>query len=123
MNAENIRISDYEYDLPDKLIARYPLAERDASRLLVYNHGCIHEDKYLNLYRLIAPGSLMILNDTKVVSARILFQKPTGGVIEIFCLEPAGIYKDVQLSLSEKYSVEWKCLIGGASKWKKGQIG
>ncbi len=122
MNAGNIRISDFQYDLPDELIARYPLAERDASRLVVYNEGIIREDSYVNLYQLLPAGSLMIVNDTKVVAARILFQKSTGGVIEIFCLEPAGVNKDVQLALQEKGFVQWKCLIGGASKWKKGQV-
>ncbi len=122
MNADNIKISDYQYDLPDELIARYPLEERDASRLLVYSQGSIREDRYLNLHQLLPSGSLLIVNDTKVVAARILFQKTSGGIIEIFCLEPTGINKDVQLALMEKGSVEWKCLIGGASKWKKGQV-
>ena len=122
MNADNIRISDYQYHLPDELIARYPLEERDASRLLIYKNGIINEDVYRNLHHLLPSGSLLIVNDTKVVAARILFQKTTGGVIEIFCLEPSGKNKDVQLALLEQGSVEWKCLIGGASKWKKGIV-
>ena len=122
MNAENIRISDYQYYLPDELIARYPLSQRDASRLLVYKQGSITEESYSNLHRILRPDSFMIVNDTKVVAARLLFQKSTGGIIEIFCLEPAGSHTDVQVSLTERGSVEWKCLIGGASKWKKGQV-
>ena len=114
-------ISDYNYLLPDELIARYPLEERDTSRLLIYKNGIISEDRYFNLHKFLPPHSLLILNNTKVVAARILFQKPTGGIIEIFCLEPAGT-TDIQPALLQKESVEWKCLVGGASKWKKGQI-
>lgn len=118
----NISISAYQYHLPEELIARYPLEERDASRLLICKEGALGEDSYSNLHQFLAPGSLLVVNDTKVVAARILFQKPTGGVIEIFCLEPAGESKNVQLALMEKGSVDWKCLVGGASKWKKGQV-
>jgi S-adenosylmethionine:tRNA ribosyltransferase-isomerase len=122
MNESHLRISDYNFHLPEELIPGYPLAERDASRLLIYKHGNITEARYLNLPDLLPTDSLLIVNDSKVVAARILFQKPTGGVIEIFCLEPAGTFQDVQTALLQRGCVEWKCLVGGASKWKKGQV-
>ena len=122
MIPADLSIADYDYYLPEALIAKYPLEERDTSRLLLYKDGIISEDRYYNLYKLLPRHSLLIVNNTKVVAARILFQKPTGGVIEIFCLEPAGTMTDVHFALMQNESVEWKCLVGGASKWKKGQL-
>src|SRR4051812_48843016 len=95
MLPKNISIQDYTYDLPEEKIARYPLPERDASRLLIYKNGSITEDHYHNIDSLLPANSLLILNDTKVVEARLLFKKPTGGVIEIFCLEPLDQYGDI----------------------------
>ncbi|HRX93412.1 MAG TPA: S-adenosylmethionine:tRNA ribosyltransferase-isomerase, partial [Chitinophagaceae bacterium] len=88
MNPENIAIQEYTYVLPDERIAKYPLQERDASRLLIYNKETITEDVYRNIADHLPENSLLIFNNTKVVEARLLFQKPTGGIIEIFCLEP-----------------------------------
>ena len=86
MHPKNISISDYTYLLPDEKIAAFPLANRDASKLLVYKNDILSEDIYQNIATYLPEKSLLIFNNTKVIQARILFQKPTGGVIEIFCL-------------------------------------
>ena len=122
MHPKNLSISDYTYSLPEERIANYPLSERDASKLLVYNEGEISEDVYKNIASHIPADSLLILNDTKVVEARLLFQKPTGGVIEIFCLEPHEQYTDITTAMQQQGKVLWQCLVGGASKWKYGQV-
>jgi S-adenosylmethionine:tRNA ribosyltransferase-isomerase len=121
-NPQNISISDYTYSLPGERIAKYPLAERDASKLLIYKEGKISEDIYRNIADHVPENSLLIFNDTKVVEARLLFQKPSGGVIEIFCLEPHEKYPDITTAMLQKEKVLWQCLVGGASKWKKGQL-
>jgi S-adenosylmethionine:tRNA ribosyltransferase-isomerase len=118
--AQNIRIRDYNYDLPHHRIAEFPLSERDASKLLIYRKGEIVNSHFSNLHEHLPDGSTLILNNTRVIEARILFQKPTGGVIEIFCLVP--FQQTVEQSLSSQGKVQWQCLIGGASKWKAGQI-
>ena len=122
MHPKNLSISDYTYSLPEERIANYPLSERDASKLLVYNEGEISEDVYKNIAAHIPADSLLILNDTKVVEARLLFQKPTGGVIEIFCLEPHEQYTNITTAMQQHGKVFWQCLVGGASKWKHGQV-
>jgi S-adenosylmethionine:tRNA ribosyltransferase-isomerase len=122
MHPKKISIKDYTYDLPEEKIARYPLSLRDASKLLIYQKGKITEDVYSNLDTHLPEDSLLVFNDTKVVEARILFQKLTGGAIEIFCLEPGDQYPDITLAMSQKGTVQWKCLVGGASKWKRGQL-
>jgi S-adenosylmethionine:tRNA ribosyltransferase-isomerase len=122
MDPKKIAIADYSYNLPDEKIASYPLQERDASKLLVYQNGLITEDIYRNIADHIPSNSLLVFNNTKVIEARLLFQKPTGGIIEIFCLEPHEQYPDVLSAMQQTKTAEWKCLIGGASKWKAGQI-
>jgi S-adenosylmethionine:tRNA ribosyltransferase-isomerase len=117
-----ISIQDYTYHLPEEKIAKYPLEERDSSKLLIYKDGLITNDIYRNLSSHIPEKSLLIFNNTKVVEARLLFQKPTGGIIEIFCLEPHQQYADITTAMIEKGKVLWHCLVGGASKWKPGQI-
>jgi len=121
MHPKEISIRDYTYDLPEKKIAKYPVGIRDASRLLVYSNGIIREDIYRNISDHLPEGAMLIFNNSKVVEARILFQKPTGGIIEIFCLEPADQDADVTTAMAQKGGVTWKCLVGGASKWKRGQ--
>lgn len=121
-NPKNLSINDYTYSLPEERIAKYPLAERDASKLLIYRKGKIDEDVYKNIAEHIAENSLLVFNNTKVVEARLLFQKLTGGVIEIFCLEPHEQYADITTAMLQKEKVWWQCLVGGASKWKAGQI-
>jgi S-adenosylmethionine:tRNA ribosyltransferase-isomerase len=121
-HPKEIAIQDYSYPLPEERIAKYPLAERDASKLLIYKEEAITEDTYKNIARHIPENSLLIFNNTKVVEARLLFQKPSGGVIEIFCLEPHEQYADITTAMLQQEKLLWKCLVGGASKWKAGQI-
>lgn len=121
-DPRKLSIHDYTYSLPEERIAKYPLQERDASRLLIYKDGHIAEDIYRNIAQHIPADSFMVFNNTKVVEARLLFQKETGGIIEIFCLEPGDEYPDITTAMLQQGSVQWKCLVGGASKWKPGQI-
>ena len=122
MDARKLRIQDYTYDLDDEKIAKYPLEKRDSSKLLIYQNEKIEEDTYANIAAHIPSGSLLIFNQTKVVNARLLFKKETGGLIEVFCIEPDDQYKDMQTAMLQKSMVHWKCMIGGASKWKHGMI-
>ena len=121
-HPKHLRIADFRYQLPDERIAKFPLQERDASKLLVYQEGKIEEDVYQNIAAHIPSASLLVFNQTKVIHARLLFQKPTGGIIEVFCLEPHEQYADVSTAMLQRGKVWWKCMIGGASKWKNGQI-
>ncbi|WP_207514461.1 S-adenosylmethionine:tRNA ribosyltransferase-isomerase [Longitalea luteola] len=122
MHPKDLSVHDFTYELPEEKIARYPLPERDSSRLLVYNNGALSESVYRDIGKQLSPGSLLIFNNTKVVAARLLFQKPTGAVVEIFCLEPPPQYPDMTTAMTQTGHVTWICLIGGASKWKPGQI-
>jgi S-adenosylmethionine:tRNA ribosyltransferase-isomerase len=122
MHPKHISILDYTYHLPTDRIARYPLEQRDASKLLVWKNGEINEDSYTNLASYLPEKSLLIFNNTKVVEARLLFQKPSGGTIEIFCLEPAGQYRDITTAMLQQRKVTWNCLVGGAKKWKEGSL-
>jgi len=122
MNPRRQSINDFTYQLPEDRIAKYPLPERDASKLLVYSGGKITNDIFRNLDQHLPSNSLLIFNDTKVIEARILFQKPTGGIIEIFCLEPDEQYPAIAAAMRRTGSVVWQCMIGGASKWKHGQV-
>lgn len=122
MHPKNISISDYTYSLPDEKIAAFPLQQRDASKLLIYKDGQIKEDIYKNIADHLPEKSLLVFNNTKVIPARILFKKITGGVIEIFCLEPYEVVNEYQFIMHKKEKVKWKCMIGGASKWKAGSL-
>lgn len=122
MHPKNISIADYTYTLPDEKIAAFPLADRDGSKLLVYKDGTIDQTFYGNIDQFLPAKSLLIFNDTKVIPARILFEKPTGGIIEIFCLEPYETIKEYSTIMSKKERVRWKCMIGGAGKWKTGPL-
>jgi S-adenosylmethionine:tRNA ribosyltransferase-isomerase len=117
-----LHIADFTYELPEHKIARYPLEQRDQSKLLVWQSGPIRENIYANIADELPSGSLLVFNNTKVVEARLLFQKPTGGLIELFCLEPADQYEDITTAMLQKGSVQWKCLVGGAKKWKEGAL-
>ena len=119
MHPKDISINDYDYFLPEEKIAFFPLEERDQSKLLIYKNGEITEDIYLNLANYLPAKSFLVFNDTKVIKARILFTKDTGAVIEIFCLEPYEAINDYAVVLQKKNSVRWKCMIGGAGKWKQ----
>ena len=111
-----ILIADYNYPLPDERIAKYPLTERDHSKLLVYRDGQVSEDRFYNVGDHIAPHSLLIYNNTRVIQARLEFHKPTGARIEVFCLEPIAPH-DYQLSLGSTTGCTWKCMVGNAKKW------
>lgn len=112
-----LRIEDYNYTLPDERIAKYPLPERDASKLLVYRDGRVSERIFRQLPEELPAGALMVFNDTKVVPARLHFRKPTGAHIEIFCLEPVSP-SEYNLAFAETRECVWKCVIGNAKRWK-----
>src|SRR5258706_6750989 len=121
-DPKNISIKDYTYNLPEERIAKYPLTKRDDSRLLIYQQGNIAKDTFSNIATHVPDNSLLIFNDTKVIEARLLFQKHSGGVIEIFCLAPHEQYAGITNAMAQKEKVLWQCLVGGASKWKHGQV-
>ncbi|MCZ2222188.1 MAG: S-adenosylmethionine:tRNA ribosyltransferase-isomerase [Chitinophagales bacterium] len=118
MHPKNLSILDFNYQLSEDKIAKYPLTPRDNSKLLVYKDEKICEDFYYNLHHHIPENSLIVFNNTKVVEARLLFEKATGSNIEIFCLEPDEQYADITTAMLQKEKVFWKCLVGGAKKWK-----
>lgn len=121
MNPKHIRIADYNYNLPDERIAKFPLAERDSSKLLVYNHGEVSEDKFTNLPKYLPKGALMVFNNTRVIRARLHFQKETGAQIEVFCMEPFAPL-EYQQNFAQTGSVEWLCMIGNLKRWKSGVL-
>ena len=114
---DEIRIEDYSYDLPDDRIAKYPLPERDSSKLLKYADGVVKEYRFRDIAGLIPEGSLMIFNDTKVVPARLHFQRATGAHIEIFCLEPV-FPAEYATMFAVTASCRWKCIVGNVKRWK-----
>ena len=116
-----IQIADFAYDLPDERIAKYPLAERDASKLLVYDHGNISHRHFRDLPELLPEGSLLVMNNTRVIQARLHFRKETGALIEVFCLEPAEPH-DYVLMFQQTRSCTWHCLVGNSKKWKEGAL-
>ncbi len=116
-----IKIADFSYNLPDERIAKYPLEKRDESKLLIFENSEICESKFSNLSEVLPSGSLMVFNNTKVVPARLLFKKPSGALIEIFCLEPVEP-KDYALSFFSKGECSWNVVIGNAKRWKSGEI-
>lgn len=120
MIREEILMADYTYMLPSERIANHPLEQRDASKLLVYKSGGIDDAFFGKLPKCLSSQDLLILNNTKVIEARLVFKKDSGGVIEVFCLEP--FEQSMESALQQTGSTEWKCLVGGASKWKPGQV-
>ena len=121
MHPQNLPISLFDYALPDHRIARYPVQPRDSSRLLQFKAGTIEDYTFTDLPALLPAGTTLLLNQSKVIPARLRFVKPTGGAIEIFCLNPDAQYASVEAALVQKGEVWWQCLVGGASKWKAGQ--
>ena len=112
-----IRIEDYNYNLPDERIAKYPLPQRDGSKLLHYKEGLVTEKRFSDIYSLLPEGSIMVFNDTKVVPARLHFQRSTGAHIEIFCLEPVQPEEYVTMfAVTDK--CRWKCIVGNVKRWK-----
>jgi S-adenosylmethionine:tRNA ribosyltransferase-isomerase len=120
ISPETVYISDYTYELPSANIAEVPLLNRDDSKLLVYKDGKIMDSVFHQLPSYIEPRSTLILNNTRVIEARLLFQKETGATIELFCLEPYEL--SIEQAMQQHEKIIWKCLIGGASKWKPGQL-
>lgn len=119
MNSpKHINIKDYSYELPEEKIAKFPLAERDQSKLLIYKDGLISESVFAAIDRVIPEHSLIVFNNTRVIHARMLFQRVTGAQIEIFCIEPAD-HQDHQVSFSSKGSTTWNCMVGNAKRWKE----
>ena len=123
-SVKHIRISEFNYTLPDERIAKFPLAQRDSSKLLVYNHGQVSQDVFTSLPGYLPKGALMIFNNTKVIQARLHFRKPacggpksTGAMIEVFLLEPASP-SDYQLMFTQTEKCSWYCLIGNLKRWK-----
>jgi len=119
---KNISITDYHYDLPESRIAMFPLEKRDQSKLLVWKNNEIKEDRFINISYYIPEGSLLIYNNSKVIRARLRFEKNNNSFIEIFCLEPLGISGDYALALNAQHESVWKCMVGGLSKWKTGAL-
>jgi len=122
MHPKNLSITGFTYPLPAERISKYPLPKRDESKLLIYKNGIIQEDVYANLTTHLPDDTLLIFNNTKVVEARLLFEKNTGSTIEIFCLEPDEQYKDITSAMLQTEKVLWNCLIGGAKKWKEDSL-
>ena len=122
MNSpKHIHISDYDYALPDERIAKFPLPQRDHSKLLVYNKGTITSAVFSSLPEFLPKKSLMIFNNTRVIRARLHFRKSTGALIEVFLLEPATP-ADYEQNFQSKGSCEWYCMIGNLKKWKEGSV-
>ena len=120
-DPKHIHIADYNYDLPDERIAKYPRAVRDESKLLLYRGGQISEDVFYNLPNYLPKGELLVFNNTKVIQARLHFHKSTGALIEVFCLEPHTPH-DYQVNFATTRRVAWTCLIGNLKKWKEGKL-
>lgn len=117
----DIHIKDFSYELPEDRIAKYPLAERDTSKLLVYNKGNISHDIFRNLTAYLPQGALMVYNNTRVIQARLFFQKESGARIEVFLLEPHAP-RDYEQIFQSRGKCEWKCLVGNSKKWKTGAL-
>ncbi len=120
-SVKGIDVNDFNYILPPDRIAQYPVNERDRSQLLVFRENKISKDIFRNIDDHLPHGSLLIFNNTRVIRARLLFQKLTGAIIEILCLEPL-LPVDYSLSFGSKEDVEWKCIVGNLKKWKNGLL-
>lgn len=118
---KHIRISEFNYPLPDERIAKFPLPVRDQSKLLLYRHGEVTEDIFTSLPDYLPANSLMIFNNTKVIQARLHFHKETGALIEVFCLEPVQP-NDYALNFQQTEHAAWLCMIGNLKKWKEGAL-
>ena len=121
MDTKHIRIDDYNYCLPDERIAKFPLKERDHSKLLVYNKGKLSDDVFYNLPQYLPKGALMVFNNTRVIQARMHFRKETGALIEVFLMEPAQPV-DYEQMFQSTARCSWLCMIGNLKKWKDGAL-
>ena len=116
-----ININDYDYPLPDERIAKFPLEERDSSKLLIYRGGEISQRHFSDIADVLPEGSLLIFNNTKVVRARLVMHKPSGARVEVFCLEP-HLPADYEHAFAVKGECEWSCIVGNLKKWKEGAV-
>ncbi|MCK4662698.1 MAG: S-adenosylmethionine:tRNA ribosyltransferase-isomerase [Bacteroidales bacterium] len=114
---KNILLDDYNYELPDNRIAKYPLKQKDKSKLLVFKNGTITDNNFENIADYFSDNSLIVFNNTKVIQARLEFEKETGAKIEIFCLEPYFPSEYVS-AFQQKGKCSWKCIVGNLKKWK-----
>ena len=121
MDIKHIRIKDFDYPLPDDRIAKFPLPERDHSKLLVYREGCVSDDHFYHLPAYLPAGALVVCNNTKVIQARLHFRKETGALIEVFLLEPFAP-ADYEQMFQRRGHCEWLCLVGNLKKWKEGTL-
>lgn len=119
--AQQIRIEDFDYPLTDGRIAKFPLTKRDESKLLLYKQGEIEETQFRYITRFLPADALMVFNNTRVIQARLLFRKPTGARIEVFCLEPVEPH-DYALVFRQTERCRWMCLVGNLKKWKEGVL-
>src|SRR5690554_5948793 len=122
MPIHPLKLSDYQYSLPDEKIAKFPLEERDASKLLCFEKGIISHHQFSELPELLPHNTLMVFNNTKVIPARLIFTKPTGSKIEIFLLKsqlPSPVINEAMLA---RASVTWEAMIGNLKRWKKGEV-
>lgn len=119
MDTKQIHITDYNYELPDERIAKFPLKQRDHSKLLIYNHGEISQDVFYNLPEYLPKNALMVFNNTKVIQARMHFRKETGALIEVFLLEPYSP-ADYEQMFQMTETCSWLCIVGNLKKWKEG---
>ncbi|WP_028909827.1 S-adenosylmethionine:tRNA ribosyltransferase-isomerase [Prevotella sp. AGR2160] len=121
MDTKHIKIGDFNYDLPDERIAKFPIAQRDHSKLLIYNHGAVSDDIFYNIVNYLPKGALMVFNNTRVIQARMHFRKETGALIEVFLMEPAAP-TDYELMFQTTGHCAWLCMIGNLKKWKEGSL-
>ncbi len=121
MTERSIYIDDFDYDLPEERIAKFPLAERSASKLLVWHNGTISERRFTDLGEVLPAGQLLVFNNTKVIRARIIMHKPSGARIEVFCLEPLSP-ADYERAFAVEQTCEWSCIVGNLKKWKEGYV-
>lgn len=121
MDTKQIHITDYNYELPDERIAKFPLKQRDHSKLLIYNHGEISQDVFYNLPEYLPKNALMVFNNTKVIQARMHFRKETGALIEVFLLEPYSP-ADYEQMFQMTETCSWLCIVGNLKKWKEGRL-
>ena len=121
MKIKNLDIKDFNYILPEEKIAKYPLKERDKSKLLVFDKGQIIDSTFINIADYLNPETVLVTNNSKVIPARLIFQKPTGAKIEIFCLEPTD-KKDLFEIFASKRTVRWNVIIGNAKRWKEDNL-
>ncbi len=117
MNPRDIPIADYDYPLPNERIAKYPLAWRDHSKLLVLKHGQLSEARFFHISEILESGTMLVFNNTKVIHARLFFHKETGAVIEVFCLEPYQM--PVARAFEQRNHSTWHCFVGNNKRWKE----